>query len=73
MRHEFQPGRLIAGLALITAGVLYLLDATGRVDLPWFLVIALTVGGLTLAALTGMITYALRRDRRDRISESRDG
>ncbi|MFD9408445.1 hypothetical protein ACFWBN_15725 [Streptomyces sp. NPDC059989] len=72
-RHEFQPGRLIAGLVLITAGVLYLLDATGRTDLPWFLVIPLTVGGLCLAALTGMVTYALRRDRRDRISESRDG
>ncbi|MFJ4780380.1 hypothetical protein [Streptomyces sp. NPDC088762] len=72
-RHEFQPGRLIAGLALLTAGVLYLLDGTGAADLPWFLVIPITMGGLSLAALVGMTTYAVRRDRRDRISESRDG
>ncbi len=74
-RHEFQPGRLIAGLALLVAGVLYLLDSSGEADLPWFLVIPLTVGGLSLAALTGMVTYAVRRDRRaqrDPISESRD-
>lgn len=71
-RHEFQPGRLLAGLVLITAGVLYLLDATGRADLPWFLVIPMTVGGLSLAALLGMVTYAVRRDRRDRITASSD-
>ncbi|MEJ8642836.1 hypothetical protein WKI68_18480 [Streptomyces sp. MS1.HAVA.3] len=71
-RHEFQPGRLIAGLVLLFAGVLYLLDTTGEADLPWFAVIPLTMGGLTLAALVGMVTYAVRRDRRDRISESSD-
>ncbi|MFF4101114.1 hypothetical protein [Streptomyces sp. NPDC001903] len=69
-RHEFQPGRLLAGLILVAAGVLYLLDATGEADLPWFLVIPMTVGGLCLAALVGIVTYAIRRDRRDRISES---
>ncbi|WP_037835781.1 hypothetical protein [Streptomyces sp. NRRL S-244] len=69
-RHEFQPGRLLAGLTLVAAGVLYLLDATGEADLPWFLVIPMTVGGLCLAALVGVVTYAVRRDRRDRISES---
>lgn len=72
-RHEFLPGRLIAGLVLLAAGLLYLLDAAGQRDLPWFLVLPMTVGGLTLAALTGMITYAVRRDRRDRIRESSDG
>ncbi|MFD5508889.1 hypothetical protein ACFWIB_14095 [Streptomyces sp. NPDC127051] len=69
-RHEFQPGRLLAGLILVAAGVLYLLDATGETDLPWFLVIPMTMGGLCLAALVGVVTYAVRRDRRDRISES---
>ncbi|MFE9930074.1 hypothetical protein [Streptomyces sp. NPDC005533] len=71
-RHEFQPGRLLAGLVLIAAGVLYLLDATGEADLPWFLVIPMTLGGLAFAALVGMVTYAVRRDRRDRITESSD-
>ncbi|MFD0271193.1 hypothetical protein ACFVGY_32185 [Streptomyces sp. NPDC127106] len=81
-RHEFQPGRLLAGLILTAAGVLYLLDAAGEVDTPWFLVVPMAVGGLVLASLVGMVTYAVRRDRRDRsddraarrdrISESRD-
>ncbi|MEU9159439.1 hypothetical protein AB0D29_04010 [Streptomyces sp. NPDC048424] len=71
-RHEFQPGRLLAGLVLIAAGVLYLLDAGGEADLPWFLVILMTLGGLSFAALVGMVTYAVRRDRRDRITESSD-
>ncbi|GGR79005.1 hypothetical protein Snoj_77490 [Streptomyces nojiriensis] len=71
-RHEFQPGRLIAGLALLVAGVLYLLDSTGEADLPWFAVVPITMGGLTLAALAGLVTYAVRRDRRDRITESSD-
>ncbi|CAM5505439.1 hypothetical protein [Streptomyces avidinii] len=71
-RHEFQPGRLIAGLVLVTAGVFYLLDSTGRADLPWFAIIPMTLGGLSLAALVGLVTYAVRRDRRDRITESSD-
>ncbi|MEU8776746.1 hypothetical protein [Streptomyces sp. NPDC048606] len=64
-RHEFQPGRLLAGLVLTAAGVLYLLDATGETDLPWFLVVPMAAGGLCLAAVVGMVTYAVRRDRRD--------
>ncbi|WP_078988568.1 hypothetical protein [Streptomyces sp. WM6372] len=71
-RHEFQPGRLLAGLILVAAGVLYLLDATGEADLPWFLVIPMTMGGLCLAALVGVVTYAVRRDRRDRVREPRE-
>ncbi|MGW6982155.1 hypothetical protein ACWGE1_22415 [Streptomyces sp. NPDC054932] len=71
-RHEFQPGRLIAGLVLVAAGVLYLLDSTGEADLPWFAIVPITLGGLSLAALVGLVTYAVRRDRRDRITESSD-
>ncbi|MFD7260977.1 hypothetical protein [Streptomyces sp. NPDC059874] len=71
-RHEFQPGRFLAGIVLLTAGVVYLLDAAGEADVPWFLVIPMALGGLCLAALVGMVTYAVRRDRRDRITESSD-
>ncbi|KIX76679.1 hypothetical protein ACN6AT_15150 [Streptomyces sp. JL4002] len=71
-RHEFQPGRLIAGLVLLLAGVLYLLDTTGEADVPWYAVVPITMGGLSLAALVGLVTYAVRRDRRDRIAESSD-
>ncbi|MFD3869838.1 hypothetical protein [Streptomyces sp. NPDC058623] len=68
-RHDFQPGRLLAGLVLIAAGVLYLLDANGGTDVPWFLVVPMALGGLSLAALVGMVTYAVRRDRRHRLGE----
>ncbi|MGG8406985.1 hypothetical protein ACM614_10360 [Streptomyces sp. 12297] len=64
-RHEFQPGRLLAGLVLLTAGVLYLADASGELDLPWFVIIPMTMGGLSLAALVGLSAYAVRRDRRE--------
>ncbi|WP_330298134.1 hypothetical protein [Streptomyces sp. NBC_00503] len=68
--HEFQPGRLIAGLVLMAAGALYLLGAAGEADPPWFLVLLMTLGGLSFAAVVGLVTYAVRRDRRDRITES---
>ncbi|MEV7727585.1 hypothetical protein ACIRP0_03110 [Streptomyces sp. NPDC101733] len=71
-RHEFQPGRLLAGLVLIASGVLYLLDAAGEADVAWFAVVPLALGGLALAALVGLVTYAVRRDQRDRIIESTD-
>ncbi|MFF5446036.1 hypothetical protein [Streptomyces sp. NPDC012888] len=71
-RHEFQPGRLVAGVVLLVAGLLYLLDATGESDVPWWLVVPMAVGGLSLAAVLGLITYAVRRDRRARSSESSD-
>jgi hypothetical protein len=64
-RHEFQPGRLLAGLVLLAAGLLYLGDATGGGDLPWYTIVPLTVGGLSLAALVGLVAYSVRRDRRD--------
>ncbi|MFG2295100.1 hypothetical protein [Streptomyces sp. NPDC048603] len=72
-RHEFQPGRMVAGAVLLTAGVLYLLDATGEADLAWWVIVPLTMGGLSLAAMLGLVTYSVRRDRRDRISPSSDG
>lgn len=68
--HEFKPGRLIAGLVLMAAGVLYLLGAAGQADPPWFLVLLMTLGGFSFAAVVGLVTYAVRRDRRDRIGET---
>ncbi|MCB5165882.1 hypothetical protein LG634_13685 [Streptomyces bambusae] len=64
-RHEFLPGRLLAGLVLLTTGVLYLVDASGGLDLPWFLIVPMVTGGFALAALVGLTTYAVRRDRRE--------
>jgi hypothetical protein len=64
-RHEFQPGRLISGLVLITAGALYAGDATGEWHVPWLVAIPLVVGGLSLAAVAGLVTRSLRSGRDD--------
>ncbi|MFE6758567.1 hypothetical protein ACFVDQ_34110 [Streptomyces sp. NPDC057684] len=69
-RHEFQPGKLIAGLFLTAAGALYLGDALGSWELPWFTVIPVVTAGLLLAAMTGTATYAIRRRRRSHVTDS---
>ncbi|MEV0979206.1 hypothetical protein [Streptomyces sp. NPDC049915] len=61
LRHEFQPGRLVAGLALTVAGILYAGDAAGLWRTPWFTAIPLVVGGLCLAGAVGVVTHAIRR------------
>jgi hypothetical protein len=57
LRHEFRPGRLVAGLSLTAAGVAYAGDAGGLWDMPWFALIPMVVGGLCLAAAVGMIGH----------------
>ncbi len=63
LRHEFQPGRLVAGTALVAAAVIYGGDAGGAWETPWFLVIPLVVGGLCLAGVAGVVTGQVRRRR----------
>ncbi|MHC0434044.1 hypothetical protein ACX6XY_28330 [Streptomyces sp. O3] len=70
LRHEFQPGKLVAGLALTTAGVLYAGDADGAWDVPWYAVIPLVVAGLFLAAVVSGVAYGIRRRRRRSIASS---
>jgi hypothetical protein len=60
LRHEFQPGRLVAGVFLTGAGVVYAGDAGGAWKAPWFLVIPLVVGGLCLAGAVGVMAKAIR-------------
>ncbi|MFI9613071.1 hypothetical protein ACIHCM_15595 [Streptomyces sp. NPDC052023] len=60
-RHEFQPGRLVAGVVFTTAGVLYAGDARGAWETPWFVLLPLMVGGLCLAAVAGMLGRGIRR------------
>ncbi|GHH07788.1 hypothetical protein [Streptomyces rubradiris] len=59
-RHEFQPGKLVAGLFLTATGVAYAGDAGGLWDTPWFAVIPLVVGGLCLAGATAVLARAIR-------------
>ncbi|MGX2996825.1 hypothetical protein JNUCC64_21545 [Streptomyces sp. JNUCC 64] len=72
-RHEFQPGRLIAGAVLVTGGALFLADASGEADLPWWAMPPLVVGGLALAAVAGIVTMLRRSRRRERAKEGAAG
>ncbi|MFJ6573085.1 hypothetical protein ACIQNU_37325 [Streptomyces sp. NPDC091292] len=66
LRHEFQPGRLIAGVALLGAGVLYALDGPLGWSVPWFVVGPVVVGGLCLAAVASGAVAAVRHARAKR-------
>jgi hypothetical protein len=63
LRHEFQPGRLVAGTFLTLTGIVYAGDAGGAWEAPWFAVIPLVVGGLFLAGAVGVLTHGIRRRR----------
>ncbi|MBT2415172.1 hypothetical protein J7I94_32320 [Streptomyces sp. ISL-12] len=64
LRHEFQPGRLVAGAFLAVAGVVYAGDAGGLWETPWFAVIPVVIGGLCLAGAVGTLAHGVRRRRR---------
>jgi hypothetical protein len=64
LRHEFRPGKLVAGFFLTIAGITYAGDAGDAWDTPWFAVIPMVVGGLCLAGVVGLLTRAVR-NRRD--------
>ncbi|MFI5683562.1 hypothetical protein [Streptomyces sp. NPDC051636] len=63
LRHEFQPGKLVAGFFLTVAGVIYAGDAGGAWEAPWFAGIPVVVGGLFLAGAVSALTRAVRRRR----------
>ncbi|MGY1437527.1 hypothetical protein [Streptomyces reniochalinae] len=63
MRHRFEPSRLLLGLVMIVMAVLYLLDAAGKVQMPfWALLLALPAAFL-LAGCVTLLTFLLRRAR----------
>lgn len=62
-RHEFQPGKLVAGFFLTLAGVIYAGDAGGLWETPWFAIIPLVTVGLFLAGTVALLTRAIRRRR----------
>ncbi|MGW8061916.1 hypothetical protein ACVV2G_06395 [Streptomyces ziwulingensis] len=61
--HRFQPGRLVAGVFLALAGVVYAGDAGGLWETPWFAMIPLVVGGLCIAGAVGVMARSLHRRR----------
>ena len=66
LRHEFQPGRLVAGVFLTLAGIAYVGDAGDAWDTPWFAVIPIVVVGLLLAGAVGLLTRLIRGRRGSR-------
>ncbi|MFF2650992.1 hypothetical protein [Streptomyces sp. NPDC058045] len=66
LRHDFQPGKLVAGAALTAAGVLYAGDAADHWQIPWYVMIPLVLGGLCLAGVTGTVGHTIRRRRGSR-------
>lgn len=61
LRHEFRPGKLVAGLFLTAAGAVYAGDAAGLWDTRWFVIIPLVVGGLCLAGVSTAAARGIRR------------
>ena len=64
LRHELQPGKLVAGFFLTLAGVIYAGDAGGAWETPWFVVIPVVTGGLCLAGAVAFLTGRIRRRRK---------
>lgn len=62
-RHEFQPGKLIVGLFLTAAGAVFIGDAAGAWETPWFVAIPVVVGGTCLGGAAGTVARHLRRNR----------
>ncbi|WP_394433520.1 hypothetical protein [Streptomyces sp. SGAir0957] len=60
MRHDFHPGRLLAGLTLLATALVYFGDAGGAWDAPWFVGIPILCGGLGVAGAVGTATHAMR-------------
>ncbi|MBW5421029.1 hypothetical protein GKQ77_05535 [Streptomyces sp. BG9H] len=55
LRHEFHPGKLVAGLSLLTVAVVYAGDAGGAWEAPWFVALPLVMAGLLLAGVAATI------------------
>ncbi|MCF4139969.1 hypothetical protein L1856_28815 [Streptomyces sp. Tue 6430] len=72
LRHEFRPGRLVAGAAFVLAGAVYAGDAGGHWETPWFAVVPVVVAGLCLAAVTGLVARAIRGHRDGKPDASAD-
>ncbi|WUS98753.1 hypothetical protein OHA46_19680 [Streptomyces sp. NBC_00708] len=62
-RHEFRPGRAVAGLVMLALAAGYTTDAAGLWDAPPQFFVALFAGGLWTAAWVTWIGYRIRRRR----------
>ncbi|MFI2430426.1 hypothetical protein [Streptomyces sp. NPDC018693] len=63
LRHEFRPGRLVAGAFFALGGIVYAGDAGGLWETQWFAIIPIVMAGLSLAAATALLARSIRRRR----------
>ncbi|MFD3739217.1 hypothetical protein AMK21_13895 [Streptomyces sp. CB00316] len=63
LRHEFRPGRAVAGLAMLALAGGYAADAAGAWEVPWTFFLPVFLGGLWLAITATWAAYMLRRRR----------
>ncbi|WP_329118453.1 hypothetical protein [Streptomyces sp. NBC_01465] len=69
-RHEFRPGKLLAGLVLIGVSIAYLGDAGGAWNTPSEAAGPAVVAGLLVAGAVNWVAYRVRRRRTARIASS---
>ncbi|URN15357.1 MULTISPECIES: hypothetical protein [Streptomyces] len=69
LRHEFHPGRLVAGVTGLGVAAVYGGDAAGSWQVPWYAGLPLLACGLVLAAVASRIGYRVRRRRAERTTE----
>ncbi len=62
-RHAFRPGKVVAGLAVLAASLLYGGDVAGWWQIPWFVVFPVVFGGLFLSGAVSLVSYRTRRRR----------
>ncbi|MBQ0986041.1 hypothetical protein KBZ10_16245 [Streptomyces sp. F63] len=63
-RHAFEPAKLVAGLVLLAAGVVALLDAAGAVEPgPGPRLLPAVLLGLGAAGVVGAVSHGVRRRR----------
>ncbi|WP_399928478.1 hypothetical protein [Streptomyces kanamyceticus] len=55
LRHELHPGKLVAGLSLLAVAVVYVGDAGGAWEAPWFVALPLVMVGLLVAGVAAAI------------------
>ncbi|WP_335941240.1 hypothetical protein [Streptomyces sp. PTD5-9] len=70
LRHDFRPGRAVAGLVMLALAFGYAADAAGVWDAPWVFFLPLFLGGLWLAVTVTWINYTIRRRRDARRASS---
>ncbi|GAU64911.1 hypothetical protein SSP35_01_02470 [Streptomyces sp. NBRC 110611] len=68
-RHPFEPARLICGLAALTVGTAYGLDALGIWHAPGLWLFLAIPAGLVLSGITAALWATVRRHRSQNADE----